>query len=139
ASRVFNTTSVPGNGTLIFIPYLSFTGGKATGNYGGAIVGSTQFIDLNNCVLTGNTADDGGAVGMTGSGTVQLIDCTVSNNSALIGGAIFANAADARTIIIESTLSGNTANFFGGGVYTNYLSLVDSTLSANHALGGGGG
>ena len=101
-------------------------GNSAVASGGGAFRGT-----LNDCTLTGNSANAGG--GASGS---TLISCTFSNNSAFYGGG-----ADASTLN-DCTLTGNSAhpNFngtYGGGA--NSSTLNNCVLTGNSAAYGGGG
>jgi hypothetical protein len=77
------------------------------------------------------------------SGTLTLIGCTISGNSAYLGGGV-ANSSLAGTLTItNSTVSGNTAsgNLGGGGLFNNTngtLTVTNSTISGNTAKFGGG-
>jgi predicted outer membrane repeat protein len=63
----------------------------------------------------------------------------LSGNTAGDGGGLFA-AFDGAADIVNSTLSGNTANVAGGGVYSaGNVTLHNATLSGNTARVGGGG
>jgi hypothetical protein len=88
---------------------------------------------------------NGSATGATGggirnSGTLTLINTTVSGNSAsLTGGGIF-NAAGGLATVTNSTVSGNSAGVEGGGIFNGgALTMVSSTISGNTAGGGAGG
>jgi hypothetical protein len=133
-SRIFNTSSAPA-GTIVVFQYLTLTNGKAPIlNFGGAIFVSGAAVTLIGCTITNCTAGSGGAVGTTG-GSLTLQGCTITANS---GGAIrFGGGA---TLLVEdSTLSGNT----GGAIHfqgnAGSLSVVDSTISGNSTMLGGGG
>ncbi|MGJ8669948.1 MAG: choice-of-anchor Q domain-containing protein, partial [Oceanococcus sp.] len=72
-------------------------------------------------------------------GTVTVLGSSLSGNTAYqFGGGICISYSD-RTLIINSSLSGNTA-YLGGGLHTNSGSaiLIHSSLSGNTAAEGGG-
>lgn len=113
------------------------------GAVGGGIQNSGATLALNNCIVTGNSANSD-AGGIYNAGTLTVTNSTVSNNSTLgrdaeYGGGIF----NASTLIVNnSTISGNAAQFEGGGIYNHIYStatITDSTLSANSAGFAGGG
>ncbi|MGH8460479.1 MAG: choice-of-anchor Q domain-containing protein [Stenotrophobium sp.] len=114
------------------------------GSNGGAIY-SYSNLSLNNCIVTGSAAHNGGGVfvqGISGSAvnTLTLTNSTVSNNTASndAGGLdVFGSL-----ILTNSRVSGNTATSGRGGgirVLLGNATLTDSTLSGNTtaALGGG--
>lgn len=100
-------------------------------------------LDLNDCVITGNTVTgtpgmpliippavgagvaEGGGIYNTGS--LLLSGCTVSNNTAVGGRGASVTAAPA-----------SGAQGSGGGIYSSggSVTIVDSTLSGNEARGG---
>ncbi len=130
---------------------------------GGAIFNDNGSLSLVDCTLTGNSANDGGAIFNSEFGGVSdlsLTDCTISDNTAVVfhsffgnaqpsGGAIYSSANYGQTTISLNgcTLTGNTAGTSGGfgGALASYsyedqtnVSLKDCTLSGN-ATGGLGG
>ena len=88
--------------------------------------------------VSGNTAAlDGGGI-FSRSGTVSLINTIVSGNTANIGGGI-SNTGTAD--LTSSTISGNTG-FRGGGIFNGSggsLNVINSTINDNSASGDGAG
>ena len=91
---------------------------------GGARFFPTAFglLTISDSVLTGNTADFGGAI--YAAGDLAVTNTTIGGIGALknvattaAGGGIFAYGS-ATTTIKNSTISGNTAGSVGGGVYS---------------------
>ncbi len=108
-------------------------------NSGSGIYNNDGVVVLNNSAisLNINASGGGGIFNATGS-VVELTNSTVNGNSATIfGGGIF---NDGTTVLFNSTVSGNTANF-GGGIQNNTgtLELTNSTISDNSANVSGGG
>jgi CSLREA domain-containing protein len=88
---------------------------------------------LSGCNFTSNAAGEGG--GFSNSFTATLAGCTFSDNTAGFGGA-FQNALGNATLTACS-LSGNSADFDGGGLYNSEMGtamLADCILSGNLAL-----
>ena len=78
----------------------TLTGFTLTNGAGGAFGGT-----LNNCTLTGNSANYGG-----GASESTLNNCTLTGNSASYGGGAYSS------ILNNCTLTGNSASY-GGGAY----------------------
>ena len=111
-------------------------GGQADG---GGIYNCFGTLTVTDSIITNNKIRSGGGSDGYGAGiyncpssTLTLINTTVSNNSALIGGAI---CNGGTLTIINSTLSGNVARQHEGGGIANYgtLTITNSTFSGNIA------
>ena len=82
---------------------------------------------------------DGGAIwSYMQSGSTTLTDCTLSNNSAYAGGAIFNRGGGGSLTLTGCSLMGNSASFGGAIWNSNTTSLINSTISGNSAMDGGG-
>jgi hypothetical protein len=119
----------------IFTGNLASLGGGISAWSGGTIERST---------IVGNLAGlDGGGIRFEAiGGTLRIDHCTLTSNTAVIGGGIFIVSGTAS--VDHSTLSGNSAIIAGGGmmlggagadVTINQCNLLDNTS----VLGGGGG
>jgi hypothetical protein len=80
---------------------------------------------------------DAGASGsvfiINGGVTATIQDVTIRNGSAFLGGGI-SNAFSGTANISNSTLSGNSAGVYGGGIFNlGTVTLSNSTLSGNSA------
>ena len=96
------------------------TRNSASGNGGGAYGGT-----LNNCTLTGNSAEYGG-----GANESTLNNCTLTGNSAPDGGGA------KESTLNNCVLSGNSAESGGGA---RLSTLYSCTLTGNSAAHDGGG
>jgi hypothetical protein len=106
---------------------------------GGGIYNCFGTLTVIDSIITGNKITDGNGSFGYGAGiyncpssTLTLINTTIRNNSALIGGAI----CNGGTLTIrDSTISGNIARQHEGGAIANYgtLSITNSTFSGNIA------
>ncbi len=89
-------------------------------------------------VTSGASASNGG--GIRNDGTLTVTNSTVSGNTAeSFGGGIWNNGMLSTLTITDSTVSGNTASS-GGGIYNDgRLTMTDSTVSGNTVTDFGGG
>ena len=127
-----NTASKYGGGIYTGTATVSVTGGlisnnKATGNDGGGI-GISQSADatLENCTITGNTAQRGGGVYNYGKLTINEGALIKNNSAATYGGGVYANKNSTLNMNGGEIIENNSSSY-GGGVYVN----EDSTLNMN--------
>ncbi len=95
-------------------------------------------------VYSGDT--QGGGVYGGAASALTIKDCAIYGNQATYGGGIYVSAADgvqaAALALIRTTISGNSAGYFGGGLYLDEVSAAlddDSVVSENEADFWGGG
>jgi CSLREA domain-containing protein len=105
-------------------------------------------VQLSSCTLSGNKAGlDGGGIYNTnaaGGSNLNLLNSTVSGNTATTGngGGIFQNGA--ALFLINSTVADNLAAGKGGGIYATgaggaaSTQISDCTIAFNQATFGGG-
>jgi len=144
---------------------------NSTAGFGGGIFNNGGSVTVTNSIVEESGAGDGGGgMYNASSGTLTVINSTLSQNTAASGGGIRSESGTVTTVtgsmlimnnttdpngsggglfngpggtmtVANSTLAGNTANQYGGGI-ANYgtLTLKNSTLSGNtgHAFAGGG-
>lgn len=101
------------------------TGNSDYEQSGGGVWCESASVVVSNCVLSGNTAANGG--GGVSSGT--LLNCILTGNSAVSGGGAIGST------LTKCALTGNTATGNGGGVSAS--SLTQCTLTGNSASSGG--
>lgn len=119
----------------------SIQGNSATQN-GGGIFATAGLIQIDHSTLSDNSAgEDGGGLYSgrvyTRTGSVILNQSTISGNTAAgNGGGIWAVNEAA---VNQSTITENSATGFGGGlfVYGGTLSLANTIVAGNDAVGGG--
>lgn len=130
-----------GNLTLVGA---TLTNGDATGSSiqngaGGAIVVTGNgSLSLIGALIARNHANFGGGISVFGGSQAQVNGSAFTGNTAAVnGGAI---ASDGSTAVSFSNLSGNTAGNVGGAIAnTGTLTVNGSTLINNTAPNGGGG
>jgi CSLREA domain-containing protein len=126
--------------TSVTLSGLTISGGDAGLQGGGAIQSPvTGTLDVNNCTLSGNQALIGGAVANLGNATVNLTDCTlIENVGSFEGGAIM---NDHGTVTLTNCIvSFNTSNS-GGAFFCDVGSttnIINCTISYNSAVGAPG-
>ena len=142
----------PSLGTDIFGAGIFNDGGKVTLTHstiqnnegvdgGGALFTSGGEVELSNSTLRDNTTEGDGAALFNEGGEVTLESCTISGNDSTDGegGGIF-NEAESVVTLINSTVSANHAGFGGAGISNDgSLTLTNSTITANKTEGTGGG
>jgi hypothetical protein len=133
-------TRVLYNYIALTLDSLVITKGNADAGNGGGIWNDGD-LTLNSCTLSDNSAAIGGAIdAQTDFVDLTITNSTFTNNSASYGGAM---AADGNSILMvsNSTFSGNSASY-GGGLYFGggiQATLVNDTFSGNSATNAGGG
>jgi hypothetical protein len=98
---------------------------------------SVAMSDLD--ILDGKTASNGG--GIATNGDLALTRCTIANSEASgSGGGLFFGNGGAG-MLVDSTVSGNSAGFRGAGLSLDAASatVINSTFSGNTAPSFGGG
>jgi CSLREA domain-containing protein len=118
--------------------YVTITGGDATG-YGGGAIRNNGGLDLVECTISNSTANLGGAINNGSAGHLDLDRCTLESNTASgSGGAIFDERSGAPgTHIADSWFSANSAAR-GGAIYGRIFDIEGSTFSDNTASEDGG-
>ncbi|MDX2214476.1 MAG: DUF4347 domain-containing protein [Oculatellaceae cyanobacterium bins.114] len=146
--RLFTIEGIGGSDITVTFEGLTLSGGRsigAEGGYfgGGAIYNFEESVLIRNSALINNFSDnDGGAISSTGLLTIE--NSLIANNTADRGGGINIDSTSDdpphTTVVSNSTISGNTATFEGGGIYTTYGStqIRNSTITNNTGLDGSG-
>ena len=129
----FGIMELDGGGSLT-LDHLTLSNGAA--GAGGAIHNGwlNRNLELINCTVRNNTGGIAGG-GIFSDGPFILINSTISGNSANYGGGVYSRN---NLWVTNSTLSGNVANFDGGGIYSkiDYVNVLNSTIVGNTAFQG---
>jgi len=125
---------------------MTFRGAAGLIDSGGGIYNCFGTLTVIDSIITGNRIQGGNGIFGYGGGiyncpssTLTLINTTVSDNSAEVGGAI---CNGGTLTIINSTFSGNVARHRGGAIGNyGFLVITNSTFSDNSSgsSGQGGG
>ncbi|MDX9881036.1 MAG: choice-of-anchor Q domain-containing protein [Prolixibacteraceae bacterium] len=121
----------------------TITKGNANGAsyyaYGGGIYNDESSPSITHCMITGNSAEQGGGLYNTGSSSPDLTSCTISGNSASSEGGGVYNTGSSPTLV-NCLITDNSA-YNGGGLFNMSSSsptLTNCTVSGNTSTGGGG-
>jgi hypothetical protein len=137
SSKALTAATVDVTDSVVVLNTATQSGGGAFVSGANAEVTFTRTtIDRNSVNLLG-----GGIEIELGEGTAR--DSTVSRNTAQSGGGVGLFGSGSRFSAINSTLSGNAASSFGGGIYAaragaNTFALANTTVASNKAGTGGG-
>ena len=107
-----------------------------------AVDGGDPAVIITESEISSNSATDGGGVALDSrAGVATITNSSISENSASSGGGIYSGGTpivDSITVI-NSTISGNTANGTAAGMrIEGDVRLINSTVSGNSADSGGG-
>ncbi|MCU0753496.1 MAG: CSLREA domain-containing protein [Xanthomonadales bacterium] len=138
--RIFSIAVGITNG--VAISGMTITGGNA-GSAGGGGIRSFSNLLLTNVHLSGNQAPSGGGVLLSGSDGI-FTNCTFSGNTVTgQGGGIDFQGNNGRLLrAVNSTVSGNRASVFSGGInHVNFsgissLEIINSTIVDNTGASG---
>ncbi|MBT8441474.1 MAG: DUF4347 domain-containing protein [Gammaproteobacteria bacterium] len=161
-SRVFAITS----GTVSISGVTLQNGDAGAGDGGGVHIANNAVVTMTEVLLTGHGGHFGGAIwndgaltldratldlnnasyggGLYTRGTATITNSTISNNTAINagvgeGGGIWTSGAGNTLDLTNVTISGNSTDGDGGGVYNgNDASLINVTITDNQAVQGAG-
>ncbi len=141
-------TVVPPANSSVTLKGLKVSGARATGFAGGGLVmGGLGELKINSVVFSDNESGQGGAI-YYDRGLTSIRNSAVVNNRAAFGAGILASkfGSDIGTgKVVNSTIAGNSASDFGGGIYvgTGVVQILSSTIvgniGASDGTGDGGG
>jgi predicted outer membrane repeat protein len=118
--------------------YLSVEGSTFTSNTAGSggAIGNKGVMSVTSSFFSRNHTEDGGAILNTGSGTLTIMGSTFSGNVAdNYGGGIFSEG----TLTVSNSVFSSNGGHRGGVIYAdNTLAMSKCNLSANGAVSGGG-
>jgi CSLREA domain-containing protein len=115
--------------------------GAGEGGGGALTMGGDGVVEIVDSTFSENSAPgEGGAIYLDNNGSVAITDTVVSNNEAGAGGGGIENAAT-RVTFTGVLITGNRATLDGGGIESQgsgAFTIVDTTISGNTAENGGG-
>jgi hypothetical protein len=129
------------SGVTVNISGLTLTKGKVTGTEVGGAIRNAGTLNVTDCTFSNNTASAGAGIHNENYATANVSNSTFTGNSATYGGGIFNNDYGALTVN-GSTFANNIApsgSTFGGGIDTEGpVTVTNSTFTGNSARYGGG-
>ncbi len=141
-SRIFSTSP----SVVATLNNATFTAGNGVGaaNTGraGAIFNNGGTLTLNNLIITGNSAANGGGLNNSGTGSIMNINnCIVSNNTASGSGGGIQNFSTSTLNINNSLFVGNTSTGTtgGGAAQLNGTAFITNSTLANNVAPSAGG
>jgi CSLREA domain-containing protein len=143
ASRILSIS----DDAVVNIHHIRFTGGTGVGaaNTGraGAVYNNGGTTVITNCVFTGNTAANGGAMNNATAGTLTIRDSVfIANTATSVGGAL-QNFSTSTLNLINTSITGNscgTSSTGGGAIQGNgMITMTNVTMSGNMSQASGGG
>jgi len=94
---------------------------------------SSNSVILENLILTGNQAANGGAIGILG-GDLKIINCLIADNVAINGGGAMIVRNDSTVMLETTTVVNNHASFLVGGVANEGHLTVRNSIFWNNNL-----
>jgi predicted outer membrane repeat protein len=138
----FTDNTTPGSGAALDAHGATVIGctfnGNTAADRGGAVRLRSDSVYVD-CLFAENaTGPHGGAMAGLEISNVTLVGCTLTDNSADFGGALYLN--EAEVTLAGCALIGNTADEWGGGIYGAFADAVyGSCLFSGNSAGGTGG
>ncbi|PPK87950.1 putative secreted protein (Por secretion system target) [Neolewinella xylanilytica] len=154
------TGNAPGNGGAFHVTGMmstvDFTGGSVINNVaanegGGLWNQAGTMMSVTSVSILGNTVTNPGTVQtrvagagvFNNGGILDIVSSTIANNAltggGLVGGGGIANNTGGTLTVMQSTVSGNKGGVTGGGVANDgTVEIVNTTITDNTALAGGG-
>lgn len=106
---------------------------------GGGIFGALGSVDLRAFGMSGNSAEDGGAIGIANASLILNNGDFTNNSASRDGGALFLTVPSGVSRLINLRFEGNAADNLGGAVFSRRgLVFTDSQFDNNQAVDGGG-
>lgn len=98
-------------------------------NFGGAIWVQRGTATIRNSLIRDNRAvQGGGGIGLSAFSEVNVYDSTISNNTSVFGaGVALAGSPDLSLGLYNTTITGNSATTWGGGVYLFFTETIESS------------
>ena len=125
---------VVGEGDELVVNAVSSFGGFQSVT-GGIINATSGIVNITNTVIDKNTADNGGAIAISGNSKVTLTDSEITGNTAKNGGGIYTDGAGINLTLNNSNIEANRAEE-GSAIYNNgSTNIVINNTSITENIG----
>jgi|GEM_PF-1112263 len=106
---------------------------KSSGGGGGLACDGCETLRVEDSLIAGNTAVEGGGLYVATEYGAALVNTTLSGNTSCgYGGGVYAD--DGVVLLVHSTVTGNTAQY-GGALSGDAVTLTGSVVAANTTTG----
>ncbi|MBV9497134.1 MAG: IPTL-CTERM sorting domain-containing protein [Acidobacteria bacterium] len=127
----------------VTISNLTASHGDSSDSPGGGIVSFNTNVTLDHVTVSSSDAGSSLGGGFFAAGTevqVTIQSSTLSGNAATVGGGAYIALYDGSASVVDSTFTNNTASYGGGlGLYGYMIAnLNGATITENQAISGGG-
>ncbi|MBX7104465.1 MAG: hypothetical protein K1X57_10315 [Gemmataceae bacterium] len=132
-SRVLAVDAAPAS--PVTIRGLTITRGSATVEVGGGIYVRSGTVTIDRCVVSNNSASQGGGIGgdFLLTTPITILDTRIAGNRASsFGGGVFTQAG---LVVRRSEVSSNTCDFASGGIYVERSLILESSLITGNTCG----
>ncbi|MCD7762320.1 MAG: Cna B-type domain-containing protein, partial [Lachnospiraceae bacterium] len=132
--------TVENSATLTINSGTQITGGISTADNGGAVYVSSAAVIMNGGSISGNSAEYGGGVFLTGKSEFTFNGGSITDNSAGDeGGGVYIDG-ESEFIICGGSVDANASGTYGGGILLNAgtLTITDGSVSENAGTYGAG-
>ena len=106
---------------------------------GGVFITDGRLLMRRSKVTGNDSSGEGGGIFVNESARFEIAKSTLAGNEADEGGGVFTQSEQVTSLLIESTVSGNTVLQEGGGIWNGGGLLVGNTTIADNTAGGSGG
>lgn len=108
------------------------------GNNNGMLFFDTGLTTFNNCTFTNNKGGYGGHIEIRKNAIVNFYKCSFTEGQSYCGGAIALMSSDSSCNIFSSTITNNSVNSEGGGIYNLGELTMENTKIYNNTASTGG-
>ncbi|MES2836451.1 MAG: choice-of-anchor Q domain-containing protein [Bacteroidota bacterium] len=131
--KILNTRYITTD-TFVVLDGFVITGATNTSDYGGGISIQNSTVNIINCIIQNNTAEQGSAIYLSYNSKVDLINCIVKNNSTSgIPNVNVIHSVNGPDLTLNNCLiyNNNTTGFVIYNIYFGTLKIINSTISEN--------